>query len=1048
MNNSRKNENFETTEGLALIWELTAQPENLVFHSHQAELENMWYSESEHRWPAVYGCNGSITITVPRAGRFYPGVVVYDGDLALKLYAHHQKETLPGPCSYEMSVDGKVVGRFFPKENDNRQRLFFLNEPVEFKGGERITICTGPAGGHLTEDIFLLRERPPIRKRGFAIKNIETGFVTENGKDAMRLTWITTWPAQCRIEYGQSADAMKTVVESSGLANHRVYLDNLEANAAYRFRIIAPRPDGDEVRSDEMTFTFTPPAPFAGSVELATAPLHVENPYDFPVENHPVTSGVPFADGELGDIAHLRLLAPDGSAIPFQAKATGRWRDGSIKWTLISFPADISAGETAEYMLEYGTAVEQPNFETPLSVRRNGEKVTVETGPLRVEFDAARSGFPVRATLSGRDVLTESVQACVSDAEGISHTSSGPAESIEIEEEGVVRTVIHTKGHHCAQGGDPFFAYEARFVFYAGMPFFRMYYAWGNDREDLFSHFKSVTLRVPLGEAATPRWALGLGDGKQITGEGDVTLRQLRHDAFELDAEAPSDAALKRADGRLDAKSGDTGLMLAVRDFWQLYPRSFAVREGSVEAGLSASFPEGYYDGADLKDMTHYYFYLQDGKYKIRQGVRKWHELLLLFHDAEPGDAAQIRAARVFNEPLIAVASPERYSETRVFGSLMPFVPGKTDWYDEACDWYREYFERRREDETWYGMMNFGDKLGDPNYNVSWLNQEYDHQHGFALQFARTGNRGWYFLAEKASRHACDVDVCQYGPRTGANWSHTLGHTGDYFDHDPLENSNLWAALDAPDHSWAEGFCDWHYISGDPVARETGKRVVDYISGEYLNNFDFSNGRSAGWPLILIMAGFNLTGDPYYLNAARIIVERVLERQTPGPRGWHRQMIPAHCYCTPPHRGGCVYMISILCRGLENYYDATGDRCVIDAMVGGADQIVDDMWSPESGSFAGTSCPAGRQAGSGFPLGVATKEDPGKAEVHPLFMGVPCQALLVAHIEAGRPGYVEIVRKAMNTCFDYGPPDVVIFPWWVKTLYYLDRINSGKEGRI
>jgi len=1021
MNSAMENEHFESTEGLSLIWELTAQPDNMVFHTPEAELENMWYSESEYRRPAVYGFNGSITITVPRAGRFHPGVVVYDGDLALKMYAHHQKEFPPGPCSYEMSVDGKVVGRFFPRENDNRQRLFFLSKPIEFKGGERITLRTGPTGGHLTEDIFLLRERPPIRKKEFAIKNIETGVVTLDGRDVVRVTWVTTWPAECRVECGRSADAMKTVVESERLANHRIYLEDLDPNATYRFRIVAPKPDGKELRNGAGTFSFTRPSPFAGAVKRATMPLRVENPYDFAVEGSPVTSGVPFAEGELGDVSHLRLLSPDGAAAPFQGKATGRWRDGSIKWVLLSFLADVPAGETAEYTLEYGTAVGPQEFQTPLTAKRTGERLTVNTGPLRVEFDGERSGFPVRVALNGREALGDSIEACVRDAEGRCYTSGGHVEAIRIEEDGPVRTVIHTRGHHTSQDGDPFFAYEARVIFYAGAPFFRIYYAWGNDREELFSHFKSVTFRVPFGEAAAPRWAVGLGGGKRMTGEGDVALRQLRHDEFEVSAEPPSDASLRRADGWVDAKFGETGLALALRDFWQLYPRSLAVSDGGIDVGVSADFPDGYYDKAELKDAVNYYFYLQGGTYKIRRGVRKWHEMMLFFHEGEPGGEAQVQAARVFEAPLIAVVSPQRYSATRVFGSFVPAVPGKTDWYDASCDVSYDLHMRRREEESWYGMMNFGDKLGEPRYNITWLNQEYDHQHGFALQFARTGDRRWYFLTEKASRHACDVDVCQYGPETGADWTHALGHTGGYFDHDPLGNGNIWRSADSPDHSWAEGFCDWYYISGDPVAFETGRRVVDYISGAYLNDYDFSNGRHAGWPLILIMAGYNLTGDPYYLNAARIIVERVLERQTPGPRGWHRQMIPAHCYCTPPHRGGCVYMISILCRGLENYYDATGDRRVIDAMVGAADQIVDEMWSPEAGSFAGTSCPAGRQAGSGLPLGVATKEDPGKIQVHPLYMGVPCQALLVAHLEAGRPQYVDIVRR-------WPPASITVLP--------------------
>ena len=53
MNNDNCNENFLATEGLAMLWDLTSQPHNIVFHSPDADLDGMAYFESEYRWPAV-----------------------------------------------------------------------------------------------------------------------------------------------------------------------------------------------------------------------------------------------------------------------------------------------------------------------------------------------------------------------------------------------------------------------------------------------------------------------------------------------------------------------------------------------------------------------------------------------------------------------------------------------------------------------------------------------------------------------------------------------------------------------------------------------------------------------------------------------------------------------------------------------------------------------------------------------------------------------------------------------------------------------------------
>jgi len=129
---------------------------------------------------------------------------------------------------------------------------------------------------------MLLRVKPPIRGRVFEVRNLEAGYIEREGRPEARLTWITTWPARCRIEYG-AGDRTETVTEEEPAANHRVYLKHLHPGAEYRCRIVAPKPDGGSVESEDVTFTFSPPPPFEGGAKRADVPLRVENPHDFPV---------------------------------------------------------------------------------------------------------------------------------------------------------------------------------------------------------------------------------------------------------------------------------------------------------------------------------------------------------------------------------------------------------------------------------------------------------------------------------------------------------------------------------------------------------------------------------------------------------------------------------------------------------------------------------------------------------------------------------------------------------------------------------------------
>ena len=295
------------------------------------------------------------------------------------------------------------------------------------------------------------------------------------------------------------------------------------------------------------------------------------------------------------------------------------------------------------------------------------------------------------------------------------------------------------------------------------------------------------------------------------------------------------------------------------------------------------------------------------------------------------------------------------------------------------------------------------------------------------MQFARTAARKWYFLGEKAARHAIDVDSCNYGPHKGAVYAHVIGHTGDYFDTPPppyLTDYRARPLWGSPDHSWLEGFCDWYVVSGDRTALEKARCGGDYYTGlALMNNYDFSNLRDTGWHFILTLGVYQLLYDPYHLNAMRIVAERVLEKQTPGPRGWHRQMMPAHCHCTPRHRGVCIYMLAILGRGLETYFEITGDERIAEAIVGGSHQAIDEMWIEEANNFAATSCPR-----------VMERSNWSGSYPHPV------QMLLFSYRRTSHPRFLDVAQRLMEHSSRAGQD---LIPWWTRAFYHWNQL--GRE---
>lgn len=1010
LNDITRDEGFGVTEGLDLVWKLQADRANVAISSVGAELANMRYYDTEYRWPAVHGSRGQIRLKVPRAGRFYPALVVYDTD---------------GRETYELLLEGKRLGRFVAAEDDRRQRIHFLQQPVEFRGGETLVWRTGSVGSHITEDVLLLAEQPPVRKRRFDLGQLQAGDVNEHGGAQMRVTWITTWPAACTVEYGPTIAYGRKLVEAQPVANHRVYVADAPRGMVH-YRIVAPRPDGTRLVGPDQVFRFEPPAPTVGAATRSRLPLKVENPYPFALPQFPVTSGVPFAKGELGGADRVRLLNPQGQEVTFQPKVTARWPDGSVKWLLVSLLATVDRQTTAQYTLEYGNQVRREPAASRLKVQGTGPALVVDTGPLRVEFDAGRSGFPVAigfdADGDGRFAAAEGlagqpIAAQVADADGKTYRSAGAPATMDVEESGPVRIVLKLTGRH-ANGKAKCFAYVTRFTFYAGSPLVRMEYTWENDAERPgLTAFESIGLDVPLPAGPRPKWTVGLGRAQTASGAGEFALSQL-HDKVCTVTPTPAAAKCERADGWVDLSGQGYGFTLVVRDFWQLYPKAFRLAADRLRVDLCPDFPKGTYDSCTELEQVKLYHYLMGGQYRVMQGVRKQHELWLGFHRGGFTPAAA-EIAQAAQEPLVAVCSPERYASTGVFGEILPSNTGRFPAYEKVCGQVLQAYLRHRDSSHEYGMLNFGDQWGERK--VNWANGEYDHHHAMLLEFARSGDRRWYFLGEKAARHAIDVDTCHYGPRQGGEWIHSMGHTGGYFTR-PYQGDGIPGPGMSVSHTWTEGCYDWYFLSGDATAAENGAAVADYYDGAYLNNYDWGNCRTNGWHLLLTLAAWRATGDPFYLNAARIIVDRTLERQSPAG-GWHRQMVPGHCYDLPRHRGEANFMLGVLANGLEGYYREVPDQAVAEAILGGARQVVRELWVEQAVGFRYTSCPN--------MTGYTANND------------MVAEMLFAAHRLGDNPEYARIVMKAMEAAFRAGIGSIAHLRWTPHLIYNMDLIRRG-----
>jgi hypothetical protein len=260
---------------------------------------------------------------------------------------------------------------------------------------------------------------------------------------------------------------------------------------------------------------------------------------------------------------------------------------------------------------------------------------------------------------------------------------------------------------------------------------------------------------------------------------------------------------------------------------------------------------------------------------------------------------------------------------------------------------------------------------------VNWGNVEYDTQHAFFLEYIRSGNPEAFFLGEAAQLHHRDIDTVHWSEQSrdvGLVYVHQMGHVGGYYDEPVPDTLGIPRAGGNIGHAWTEGHFEHYFLTGDRRSLETGLAVVDYFTDrELARPYDWTSARVPGWHLIMLASAFAATNDPYYLNAARIVIGRVLETQDTEPRelpvyqqrpeqthqwgGWTRMMVPGHCHCEPRHRGNAGFMVSILLTGMVYYHDVTQDPDVRQAIILGTRYLVDEFYCDQVHGFRYTSCP-------------------------------------------------------------------------------------------
>ena len=969
--------------GIRLLRAILRDERTVVVRHDQLELDGFEIDAlTSHRWPhlKLLRRNARASTQAPKAGRYHVGFMMYDDQRHTDRVSIH--------------VDGTLRGVAVANQDNSRTWLYWLTEPLDLKGGERVELRgVGGGGAHGIINLLFLPQPPEPTTLRCEVANMAAA-ASVDAPGRVIVSWTTTWPCATRFEYGTDKTYGTTEAAEGLCLVHRVVLDGLKPDAEYHGRAIGAHPDGSPAVGADFVFRARPPEPPPTREGAHTIPLAVRNPHPFAVEDWPVTTGIPFPRGELASPAHVRLLGQKGEE-PAQVTLTARWPDGGVKWLLVTFLADAAANGTSTYRVEYGGSVRRaPTTEGVTlrpTVRRGFDEpgTSLRTGGLDyfinphgdIHFDRLRG-----RALAGSSEATDTTLWQPRAGSWTAGYGLLPHEpEVTVQEVGPLRATLRVVSEIETDGLAKRARIEKRIEAYRGRPYLRIHLTFTVTGGDPLLELGSLVFGIPVLRGRVREVLCPMAKGGDLRLAGDDNRVLQRHDdemvVFTSYGDRPEPSKEVARKGRLvGAFLGERSGGVAVRDFWQNYPLSFTKTQRGCTIGLCPTLDGKHYDRFPFeKEGHHLYYHLRDGVHRLKQGMSKTHEIFVCF---EPREKSRQLCA-LFQRPLLATAPPEWYCKSGAFYDVHPRDTERFPLYEQAIDRNVKAYVERRERQHDYGMMNYGDWYGERGSN--WGNVEYDTQHAFFLEHVRSGNPDAFFLGCATELHNRDIDTVQWSPdgkSVGGVYVHQMCHVGGYYTKSVPGTLGFPRGGFTVTHAWTEGHFDHYFLTGDRRSYETGCAVADYFIGKQLGRpYDFLTTRTPGWHLIMLAAAYHATGDPYYLNAARIVVDRVLETQDVEPRplpayqaegrkpfqagGWSRMMRPGHCQCEPRHRGNAGFMVAILLSGLKYYHDVTGDERVKEAVIRGAHYLLDECYSDEVKGFRYTSCPkTGYRAGA------------------------------------------------------------------------------------
>ena len=682
----------------------------------------------------------------------------------------------------------------------------------------------------------------------------------------------------------------------------------------------------------------------------------------------PVTGGVPLAEGTVPSGANLELLDCAGRTVPLQTQVLGTWDDGSARWVLLDFLVSGPAKNQTFSLQCAGGASSTVPSDGAGDLREQPQVLTSEDALL--------------------DLGEITVDLELTDAAG--RVSRAAVKTVDVETTGPIRGTVCLTGDFQLPNGERVFQFRVRVSCFRDLPMFHLQpiILLDNDHEVL-CQVRDLSLVLQPRTGATAG-AIGGTPGWKGPLEGPIRLFQRDDEMYEVQGSAETG---EKAPGWAEIVTEKGTCALALRDFWQQWPKAVQIAPEGMRLGLLPAFETG--DFSHMEPWYKHQWFFNGNCYQLRNGqARSWDLFLSRGHSG-------LELASLAATPPVPVPDPAQAIATGVWGEVQPAGIDEMAEYDPWAERLFESYVTSIEAQRDYGAMNWGDWFGERRIN--WGNHEYDTTNQLLIQYARTGNPVYLRWADAAGRHSAEVDTVHhvnpdlaayfdnwhhptYPSRPGLVHEHAHGHVGGFMSEREVQEllrekgigkhakGMPYSCLDPFNlgHVWTTGMMRLYFLTGNPFLKETVETIGDNLARlvedrEYTFMGSTHCGRVTGWPLLALGGAFEISRDQRYVEAMRTLAEDALDMQDPVCGGWIvHPMAHDHCICKHArHTGMATFITAVLINGLARYYELSGDERMVHCIDEAVTYVNNDTWRENLRGWRYTSCPGHRTANQG-----------------------------------------------------------------------------------